>query len=286
MEQRRACDASLTKQATRKASRQVTPELEYTKGLGRSADDQYVIRTFGTILSVLMFVALAYPADPGYVLHKRVSEVRLTLVATDASGRPWPGLTATSVAVADEGRAVGNFQLRTADDLPLRVGILLDLSDSTVQSWSMIRPSLAGSMGDLMRSGDKLLVTSFASKMVGQTLLAQAQDLTSSLPSSTGGLTALYDAIYNDCENSFFGEELEPRRSAILLFSDGEDNLSYHGFSDALSAAQQAGIAIYTIAMHKTKVRTRGDDVLQQLAYSTGGKDFIVRDHKGLESAL
>jgi hypothetical protein len=128
-------------------------------------DDQYVKRTFGHALSVLMFVATAFAADPTYVLHKKVSEVRLTLVATDAAGRPLQELSPSSLAISDEGRAIVEFQLRSANDLPLRVGVMLDLSDSTAHAWPTLRGALAESMSGLLQPGDEILMTTFANRI-------------------------------------------------------------------------------------------------------------------------
>lgn len=260
--------------------------LSTQKAQPRRVDDQYVKRPFGLVLSVLILVAGSYAADPGYVLHKRVSEVRLTLVATDSSGRPWQGLSASSLAVSDEGQAIGEFQLRSANDLPLRIGIMLDLSDSTLQSWPAVRSALTESMKDLVRPGDQILMTSFNTKIQMQMSVARPEELAESLPSSSGGLTALYDAVYRTSQHPVFSEGGEPRRSAIIVFSDGEDTFSCRGLADAVASAVRNGVAIYTIATHKPNSWRRGDGVLRHLAASTGGRDFVVKDHAALQAAL
>jgi VWFA-related protein len=99
-------------------------------------------------------------------------------------------------------------------------------------------------------------------------------------------LTALYDAIYQACGRPVFAADGEPHRSALILFSDGEDDLSLHGLGDAIARAERAGVAIYTITTHNPKKTTSGDGVLHSLAETTGGRDFIVKDQVQLESAL
>ena len=266
--------------------RKLRGSLSIRKAQPGRVDGQYVNRPFGLLLSVLIFVASSYAADPGYVVHKRVAEVRLTLVATDTAGRPWPGLSASSLALSDEGQAIGEFQLRSANDLPLRIGIMLDLSDSTSQSWPAVRSALTESMTDLVRPGDEILMTSFSSKIQMQVSMARPQELVESLPASSGGLTALYDALYRTSEHPMFSDGGEPRRSAIIIFSDGEDTFSYRGLSDAVASAVRNGVAVYTISTHKPNVWRRGDGVLRHLASSTGGRDFVVKDHAALQAAL
>jgi VWFA-related protein len=72
----------------------------------------------------------------------------------------------------------------------------------------------------------------------------------------------------------------------VILFSDGEDNLSYRGLAETIAVAERAGIAIYTITTHKPALWLRGDAVLRQMALDTGGRDFVVKDPKELRAAL
>jgi VWFA-related protein len=245
-----------------------------------------VNRTFGRVLLVLIFVSSSYAADPDFVFHKQVNEVRLTVVATDAQGRPWPGLAASSLAVADEGLAISDFHLQSANDLPLQVGVLLDLSDSTHGSWPAVRAALTQSMEGLLRPSDQILMITFNSRIQTERVLAEANELDESLPTPAGGLTALYDTLYGACAHPLFSGDSEPHRAALILFSDGEDNMSYRGLGDAIASAQKSGIAIYTIAMHKPHQWHRGDGVLRAMASATGGNDFVVSDVKGMQAAL
>jgi VWFA-related protein len=260
--------------------------LRTQKDVVTLVDGQGVKRTFGIVLSVLILVISTRAADPGFVLHKRVGEVRLTLIATDSAGRPWSGLSASSLAVSDEGLAIPNFEVRTANDLPLQIGILLDLSDSTHKSWPAVRAALQDSMHGLLQPGDQILMMTFNSRVESEQLLNRPQEFVEALPSADGGLTALYDALHRACEHPVFSEGMEPRRSALILFSDGEDTSSYRGLAEAIASAERSGIAIYTISTHKPNQWQRGDGILRHIARSTGGRDFVVKDPKELRTAL
>src|SRR5262249_36199033 len=78
----------------------------------------------------------------------------------------------------------------------------------------------------------------------------------------------------------------EPHRSALILFSDGEDDVSLHGLNDSVARAQRNGVAIYTITTHSLKKRLAGDLVLREFAQSSGGRDFIVKDSLQLQDGL
>jgi hypothetical protein len=82
-----------------------------------------------------------------------------------------------------------------------------------------------------------------------------------------GGLTSLYDPVYHACAHPIFETDQQPHRSALILFSDGEDNLSRHDLQDTIAEAELRGVSIYTISTHdpqrplpgcKTSQLTRG----------------------------
>ncbi len=243
-------------------------------------------RTF----ALLLFVALALPcfaAEAGFLVRKRVSEVQMMLVATDQHNRPVQNLSAADIIVLEDGQPIPRFGLRSAADLPLRIAVVLDVSDSTLKAWPAIKGSLSPSLQAVMRPGDELLVLAFNSKVALEETASDAAELERLLANPpAGGLTALYDTVYRVCDQPLFRDELEPHRSAVILFSDGEDDLSIRSLNDAIARAERRGVSIYTVASHDPKKQSRGDAVLRDLASTTGGRDYIVKNSQQLRAAL
>jgi VWFA-related protein len=236
---------------------------------------------------ILLLLIPGFAGESKPLLRKRVSEVRLTLVATDQNNRLLPSLSPTDITLLDDGRPVPNFELRSAADLPLRLAIVLDLSDSTQKSWAAIRSALLQSLPQAMRPQDEVLVLTFSSEIATQRTLSEPDQLDLTLQNPpTGGLTALYDSIYRTCNHGLFIGDSEPHRSALILFSDGEDDLSRHSLNEVIAKAQSAGIAIYTLSNHNPKQKRQGDVVLRDLAAATGGRDFVLKDAQQLQDAL
>jgi VWFA-related protein len=233
-------------------------------------------------------LALAdFAAEPVLHIRKRVSEVQFTVVAEDGSGRPMRNLSANEISVRDNGQAVPDFRLRAASDLPLRIGIMADLSGSTAVTWQQVRTSLIASTRELLQPQDQVMVVEFNQKIQLARTVREPAELAQVLPAKdVGGLTALYDSVYVTCEDRDFFERSGPRHAALILLSDGEDNLSLRGLDDAIAQAQQSNIAIYTIAMHGRKVRREGDAILRAMAENTGGRAFVVRNGSELLVAL
>jgi len=239
-------------------------------------------------LFLLIFASLvSFAAESAFLVRRRVSEVQLALVATDPKGRPRLDLSPSDIIVLEDGRPVPRFELRSAADLPLRIGVVLDLSDSTVKSWAAVGSALVRSLQQVMRPNDQLLVLAFNSKIELERTVSDPVQLGEILAHpSTGGLTSLYDTVFHACDEPVFSDEREPHRSAMILFSDGEDDLSLRGLPDAIARAERRGVAIYTVAAHDPKKRARGDAVLRDLALATGGRDYIVKNARQLGDAL
>lgn len=219
--------------------------------------------------------------------RKRVSEVQLTVVAEDAGGHPRRDLSAAEITVKEDGQEVEQFVLRAASDLPLRVGIVIDLSGSTAVTWEQVRKALMESVQHWLRPEDEVLLVTFDRKIELERTIRQPMELERLLPvKDNGGLTALYDSLYQTCGRGEFFDNAGPRHAALILFSDGEDNLSLRGLHETVARAQQANIAIYSVTMRRRKASQLGDGVLEAIAAETGGRAFVVKDGRQLSEAL
>jgi VWFA-related protein len=97
-----------------------------------------------------------------------------------------------------------------------------------------------------------------------------------------GGGTALYDALYFACRDKLLKapKDIAVRR-AIILLSDGEDNLSHVTREEAIEMAQRAEAIVYTISTNVSGTHGPGDKVLERIADATGGRAFFpfqIRD--------
>lgn len=257
------------------------------KASALGADHASVKRKIGWLLLTFQLAVPCVASESTPLVRKRVSEVQFIVVATDQNNRPLPTLSPADIMVLEDGQPIQRFELRSATDLPLRIGVVLDLSDSTRKSWATVRSALIRSLQEVMRPNDELLLLAFNSKMELERRVADPAQLAAVLDApEAGGLTALYDTLFQACGRPVFLSDREPHRSALILFSDGEDDLSLHSLGDAIARAQRAGVAIYTVATHNPKNVSTGDAVLRDLAAATGGRDFVVKDASQLAGAL
>lgn len=237
------------------------------------------------LLPLLAVVGFAGDSVP--LIRKRISEVDFTVVAMDRNNRPMTNLSPADITVLENGQPVSQFNLRSAGDLPLRLGIVLDLSDSTRRTWPMLRTALARSVAEVVRPQDRLLLMTFNSRIETLRTIPEPAAIGSALQEPTsGGLTALYDSMFSACRHEMFLHDGEPHRSALILISDGEDDISLHGLNDVIDEAELNAVAVYTITMHNPRATSPGDGVLNTIASATGGRDFIAKNASQLQFAL
>jgi VWFA-related protein len=130
----------------------------------------------------------------------------------------------------------------------------------------------------LRPSTDQAMVVGFRYRVeVTQPLTGDARNLEAGLRPVAGvSLSSVYDALIAATDALRSSDSRLPQRRAIVLLSDGEDNVSAHGLSDVIQAARRANISIYTIAPRRRSSRSAGDDVLRRLAEVTGGQAFFI----------
>ena len=213
-------------------------------------------------------------------IHTRVNEVNVLFIATDKHGKFVRDLTQKDFTILDDHKppqAILNFRRET--DLPLHLGLLVDVSGSIDSRFDFEQGAATAFLQHTLRAGfDKAFVLGFNNH---SELAQDFTDNVSLLSASVkkmhdGGGTALYDAVYRACKEKFLKDRPErPVRKAIIIVSDGEDNQSEFSKAQAIEMAQRAEVIIYAISTDDSGLVMRGDKVLEQLAEATGGRAFF-----------
>ena len=178
-------------------------------------------------------------------------------------------------------------------DLPLRIGMLLDTSNSIRERLHFEKDAAIDFLFTAIRRGkDQAFVMTFDNEPeIIQDYTGDLDQLSSVIQQqNAGGGTALDDAIYMASEKlehapPAAGANQDVRR-VLVLISDGDDNLSDHPMSDAVEMADKAGVSIYSISTNNDWVTldtpvpeklhlTEGDKILAQLSDETGGRVFF-----------
>ncbi len=234
---------------------------------------------------VAQFAASNQVADPPgdeplTTIRADVKEVNVIFTATDRKGHFRKDLKSTDLSVLDDGKppaAVNSFVSET--DLPLRVGLVLDVSGSITDRMSFEQESAIKFFNQILRARtDQAFVLAFDSvQRIPQDFTDDATKLARGVRSLTpGGGTAVFDAVATASLKKLQNVRADrPVRRVIILISDGEDNQSRVTKAEAIEAARRAEVTIYAISTNDSNVKTRGDKVLEQLCEETGGRAFF-----------
>ncbi|MGO9083737.1 MAG: VWA domain-containing protein [Candidatus Sulfotelmatobacter sp.] len=213
-------------------------------------------------------------------IHSRVNEVNVLFIATDKHGKFVRDLTQKDFTILDDHKppqAILNFRRET--DLPLDLGLLIDVSGSVDSRFDFEQHAATSFLQHTLRAGfDKAFLVGFNShSQLEQDFTDNVQLLSVGVHKlHAGGGTALYDAVYRACKEKFLKDRSEhPLRKAIIVVSDGEDNQSEVTKAQAIEMAQRAEVIIYAISTDDSGLVMRGDRVLEQLAEATGGRAFF-----------
>lgn len=224
---------------------------------------------------------------------KNVNNVPLTFLAVDKNGHFVPGLTATQIQIYDNGQPQQIEHFSAQGNVPLRIVLLLDTSNSIRSRWNFEqRAAIDFLQTTLVKGRDQAMVVGFDTvPHVAQAFTDNYQQLSQAILSlSPGGGTALYDSVFlashNDLGPGSPGKVLGEVRNVIVVISDGADDQSRYSRAEALAMAQDVGAVIYSIGTEPTGLDPVNDKVLRRFANETGGRSFFPMQASDLNKAF
>jgi VWFA-related protein len=216
-------------------------------------------------------------AETSHLTYRRtVSEVRLVFFATDEHNHFVEKLRRDDFAVVDDERIIREFRSFTCSDLvKLNVVVVVDSSESVLPQMkkeiSEVERLISQSP---WRPGDNLSVLLFDGEDVrlicdGDCDKWFTSDRFTSSP--RGGPTPLFDAV--EVATKLLIRRRQPDVwPVIILFSDGDDNVSKASFQDAFEQVLLSEAQVYAIDVNRMAGPSNGTAVLQKLADDSGGR--------------
>jgi VWFA-related protein len=208
------------------------------------------------------------------------NEVNVVFTVTDRHGRRITDLKQNDFQVLDDNKPpaqISSFHAET--NLPLQVALLIDASNSVRDRFKFEQESAVEFLNQTVRPHyDQAIVVGFdATPEVTQDFTDDTILLAHGVRElRPGGGTALYDALYYTCRDKLLKAPATGTvRRAIILLSDGDDNLSHVTREEAIEMAQRAEAIVYTISTNVSGTKSAGDKVLERIADATGGHAFF-----------
>ena len=220
-----------------------------------------------------------------------VNLVNVLFTVTSKKNRLVTGLTKKDFEVFEDSRPQTITFFGRQSDLPLRIGVLIDTSNSVRERLDFEKQAATDFLNDVVRPGhDLAFVVAFdAEPQVLQDYTDDVGKLSDAVRQlQAGGGTGLFDALYYACQQKMvYSPEPQPYlRRVLIILSDGRDNESQHSMDEALAMVQRAEAVIFAISTNRSGITGRGDQVLKVLAEQTGGRAFFPFQASDLTSAF
>jgi len=223
-------------------------------------------------------------------LRVDVDLVLVPVTVTDPHGSPAMDLVKDDFRLfeGDAEQKIGYFY---SEDAPVSVGLIVDLSSSMGNKLDRVRQAATEFFNNADPQDDYFVIT-FADrvKVLANTTQSTATIQAKLAEAKAKGNTALADAIYAGIVKL---RSAQYRRRALVIISDGGDNMSRHGLRQVKNMAKEADAEIYAIdvcdapgLLFTKKLEERfGRQWLTQVTEQTGGRTLVVDNAEKIPGA-
>lgn len=246
-------------------------------------------KTFALLLLVVPIALIQLPPyDPLKAQQPKSAQtdapISLTVTVTSKDGEPVRDLSANHFEIAVD-KSPAKIVSWKQEDVPMNIGILFDASSSMWLGTSKESRKRLAILQDALRHffkhsnpANQYFLLAFNTRP--QLLVDWTSDL-ERLAAKLGdvspkGGTALFDACYLAIDKVQNGPH---KKRALILLSDGQDNMSQYTFKQLREVLRETDILVYSINVDQTgtgpDASTRaleGRDILSDLSSDSGGE--------------
>lgn len=247
--------------------------------------------------------------DESEVVRVTSNLVVVPVAVTDAGGNAVQGLKREDFQLEEEGRAQELQAVGTADEVPLDIALLIDVSSSVRERFDFEKRAAANFLKSVLKPGDRAAVFAIEDKPRLVQKLAAADVAAGSLltiPAPPARrFTAFFDTVRQAAD--YLDKNAPGRhRRVIVALTDGDDTARIVGASlvdsrekqldlirqsqqEVLREVQRADTVFYSInpsgnTMHLNVRTARAQEGMELLAGSTGGSAFVPEFEDRLEA--
>jgi Ca-activated chloride channel homolog len=228
-----------------------------------------------------------------FTLSVDVELVQLPISVLDAKGRPVDGLTKDHFQIFED-NALQQIKLFQHEDIPLSLGLVIDNSGSMRNKRERVNSSALSFVRESNPDDETFIVNFDDSAYLEQDFTGSIGDLIDALDNlDTRGETALYDAVYLSVDHVKAGKK---DKKALLLISDGEDNVSKYGFNKVVEALRESKVTLYAIGLleendqrgglFKKPPSKKAKEALEKFAEITGGQAYFPKSLDEVEELV
>jgi len=249
--------------------------------------------TTALLMALVCAPSVALPQDtssqtPKPTFRSAVDLVSVAAVVRDRKGRFVRDLRRDDFVVEEGGARRSLVDFRADDNAPVRVALLFDVSGSMRLASRLEEARAAArqvlSVLRLSSEADEAAVFSFDMNLQSlQPFTADVNAIEHALDRvAPYGQTSLYDAIAQTAQHVNDSRPGDPRRRAVIVFTDGVDTSSELTPAQVSEVAAGIDVPVYIMTVVSAVDRDKGaqaelaESPLRDLARATGGDLFVT----------
>ncbi len=218
------------------------------------------------------------PITRGKVIRTNVDLALVNVNVSDPFDRMIVGLEQDNFRVYEDGveQEVLTF---SSEDVPVSLGIILDLSGSMRNKIGKVRAAIMEFLKAANKQDDFFLIGFSAQPELMSSFTDNPESIQSLVSLATpGGSTALLDAVQLGVS---YVRSSKHKKRALLIFSDGGDNHSRYSQREIKQLVREADVQQYAIGFYdplgypyKTLEEIHGPSLLEEITEMTGGQVY------------
>jgi len=211
--------------------------------------------------------------------------IQVPVSVFDKDGRPINSLTQDSFQVFED-KTPQKITVFKHEDVPTSLGLVIDNSGSMRNKRERVNSAALTFVRESNPEDETFIVNFDDSPYLDQDFTGSIGDLMDALDNiDTRGETALYDAVSLSLSKVIKDGKRDSK--ALLVVTDGEDNVSKYKYEQVLKQLKDAKVTVYTIGLLEENDQRGGlfhpspakhaKDVLVQFAEATGGVAYFPK---------
>jgi VWFA-related protein len=237
---------------------------------------------------------VAVPRQDEGVIRVTTELVELPITVFDKNGRIIEGLERDNFQIFEDNVAqqISDFK---HEDVPLSIGLVIDNSASMRRKRERVNAAALSFVRESNQGDETFIINFDDAAYLEQDFTTKLSDLRDALDNiDTRGETALYDAVYLAVDH--LGHGIQARK-ALLVISDGEDNVSKYGFNKLMEHIKQSkNVIIYAIGIledgdscggglfNRSSPCKKAKDDLVKITEATGGQAYFPKTLNDVEA--
>ena len=220
---------------------------------------------------------LTLPESSTKMIKVSVDLVLVPVTIVDDMNRRVKGLQSENFDLF-EGKHQQHIRYFSAEDVPISLGIVLDVSGSMKTKMQRAQEAVHEFLKSANPDDEFFMVTFSDTPQMISGFTQSSEDVENQLLYvRPNGRTALLDALQLAMSKM---SRARYQRKALLVISDGGDNHSRYTEGEVKSAFKEADVAMYSIGIFDRNFSTAeemlGPQLLREISELTGGREFTI----------